>query len=171
MNLLLSDRALPEGLPQEKDNRYIDLSALRIAGCIGCFGCWVKTPGRCVLRDDATQVYPLIARSNRVLYVSRVFCGSYDVTMKTMLERSLPIQQAFIRLYEGETHHLQRAVAEKEACILAYGAQSAREEAVFQQLVARNAKNMLFKSWRVLFPPEEELEAAVRREVQRWQSC
>ena len=99
----------------------IDLSALRIAPCVGCFGCWTRTPGRCVIRDDAVQVYPKIAAARRVLYVSRLFCGGYDLPMKIMLERAIPIQQAFIRLVDGETHHFQRRVEPKEAAILAYG--------------------------------------------------
>lgn len=70
-----------------------------------------------MIRDDAVSVYPLIARSSDLIYVSRIFCGSYDVPMKTMLERSIPVQQAFIRLYHGETHHMQRAVVEKDAVI------------------------------------------------------
>ena len=76
----------------------MDLSALRIANCVGYFGCWTKTPGRCVIRDDAARVYPLIARSEQVLYVSRVKYGSYAPVMKTMLERAIPVQQAFLRI-------------------------------------------------------------------------
>ena len=91
----------------------MDLSALRIANCVGCFGCWTKTPGRCVIRDDAARVYPLIARSEQVLYVSRVKYGSYAPVMKTMLERAIPVQQAFLRIHNGETHHVQRAVVPK----------------------------------------------------------
>ena len=63
MNLLLSDIALPTSLPRKKESQYIDLSKLKIKNCVGCFGCWVKTPGKCVIRDDATKVYPLIAKS------------------------------------------------------------------------------------------------------------
>ena len=121
MRLVLSDTALPTGLPVREDWHYVDLSQLKIADCMGCFSCWVRTPGRCVIRDDAVGVYPLIAHSDHVIYVSRLFCGSYDVPMKTMLERAIPIQQAFIRIHHGETHHIQRAVAEKDAVILAYG--------------------------------------------------
>lgn len=77
---------------------FINLSNLKIANCIGCFGCWTKTPGKCVIRDDAVKVYPKIAASDRVLYISKVKYGSYDTPMKTMLERAIPVQQAFIRL-------------------------------------------------------------------------
>lgn len=56
-----------------------------------------------------------------MIYVSRLAYGGYDLPMKKMLERAIPIQQAFIRLVDGETHHVQRAVAPKEALIEAYG--------------------------------------------------
>ena len=65
MKLLMTDRPVSAALPQ--DAAAVDLSALRIANCVGCFGCWTKTPGRCVIRDDAVRVYPLIARSEQVL--------------------------------------------------------------------------------------------------------
>ena len=97
MKLLMTDRPVSAALPQ--DAAAVDLSALRIANCVGCFGCWTKTPGRCVIRDDAARVYPLIARSEQVLYVSRVKYGSYAPVMKTMLERAIPVQQAFLRIH------------------------------------------------------------------------
>ena len=167
MNLVMSDRPLRLKLPIGNETRYVDLSELKIANCVGCFGCWVKTPGRCVIRDEATKVYPLIAESRRVLYVSRIHYGSYDIPMKTMLERAIPIQQAFIRLYNGETHHVQRRVNEKEAVIVAYDSTSEEQE-IFRRLVARNANNMLFQRWRVVFTAQSDLEAAVQREVRAW---
>ena len=111
MKLIMSDRPLHLDLPDNDEIRYVDLSSLKIANCVGCFGCWTRTPGRCVIRDDATRVYPLIAQSDTVVYVSRLRYGGYDSTMKTMLERAIPIQQAFIRIHRGETHHVQRGVA------------------------------------------------------------
>ena len=168
MNLLMSDIPLPFLQMEGKENRYVDLSALRIANCVGCFGCWVKTPGRCVIRDDAVKVYPLIARSERLIYVTKVELGSYGTVMKTMLERAIPVQQAFIRLYCGETHHVQRAVQEKAAVILAYGDISPEEQAVFKRLVARNAYNMMFRTHRVRFTAPQQLEAVVKQEVSAW---
>ena len=59
-----------------------------------------------MIRDDAVKVYPEIARSDTLLYVSRIKYGGYDTVMKTMLERAIPVQQSFIRLVDGETHHI-----------------------------------------------------------------
>lgn len=168
MNLVLSDRPLSLFQTRPGLAEYIDLSALRISNCVGCFGCWTRTPGRCVIRDDAVTVYPKIAASRRVLYVSRLFCGGYDLPMKTILERAIPVQQPFIRLVDGETHHFQRQVEPKEATILAYGEISPEEKQIFRRLVARNAKNMHFVSHRVLFLTEDQLEAAAEKEVLGW---
>ena len=91
-----------------------------------------------------------------------------QVVMKTMLERAIPVQQAFIRLLDGETHHVQRAVVPKKATIVAYGARDREEEELFRRLVARNAKNMSFQSYEIRFTDEEQVEAAVRQEVETW---
>ena len=112
MKLIMSDRPIRLNIRDHSEIKYIDLSSLKIANCTGCFGCWTRTPGKCVMRDDATRVYPYIAASDRVLYVSRVVYGGYDTVMKRMLERAIPVQQAFIRIVKGETHHVQRAVAQ-----------------------------------------------------------
>lgn len=169
MKLIMSDRPLDVVIADPAEVKYVDLSSLKIANCTGCFGCWTRTPGRCVIRDDATRVYPLIAASDTLLYVSRVKYGSYDTVMKTMLERAIPVQQAFIRIVHGETHHVQRAVVPKEATIVAYGDIQPEEKEIFQQLVARNAHNMSFKSYRILFVSEHALSETVANIVRSWE--
>ena len=170
MKLILSDCPLPIREEACPDVKWIDLSQLKIANCVGCFGCWTKTPGRCVIRDDAVKVYPLIARSEAVLYVSRIRYGGYDTVMKTMLERAIPVQQAFIRILDGETHHVQRSVAPKQAVILAYGDPDEEEREIFRQLIARNARNMCFETFRVEFCREDQVGDFVRKELDAWQS-
>lgn len=168
MKLIMSDRPLTVTLPPGAPVKYIDLSALKIAHCMGCFGCWTKTPGKCVIRDDATQVYPYIARSEEVLYVSRIRYGGYDTVMKTMLERAIPVQQAFIRIFKGETHHVQRAVVPKKATIVAYGDPTDEEQEIFRQLIARNARNMSFESYEIIFTTEAALTGVVEKLVSQW---
>lgn len=169
MKLILSDTPLQNIEQKGTDIRYFDLSACKIAHCVGCFGCWTKTPGKCVIRDDAVKIYPCIAQSDRVLYISRIKYGGYDTIMKTMLERAIPVQQAFIRILDGETHHVQRAVVPKQATIIAYGEISGEEQALFRQLVDRNARNMNFERYEIRFVPQNLLQNAVREEVRKWQ--
>lgn len=169
MKLIMSDRHLNINVNLGHDYKYFDLSTMKIANCMGCFGCWTKTPGRCVIRDDATRVYPYIAASNMLLYVSRLKYGGYDTVMKTMLERAIPIQQAFIRIYHNETHHVQRAVLLKKATIIAYGDVDEEERDIFRQLVARNACNMNFESYEIVFELESVVDNAVKQILEKWE--
>lgn len=168
MRLLLSDKPLKINFLESNENKYIDLSNLKISNCVGCFSCWTKTPGKCIIRDDATFVYPLIAKSNKVIYVSKVKYGGYDTIMKTMLERSIPIQKAFIHLVNGEAHHVQRDVAMKDAVIIAYGNISVEEQNIFKWLIERNSYNMNFKSFKIIFVEEQKLGELVAKEVSKW---
>ena len=166
MRLILSDINI-ESLEKKLSDKniYLNLATKKIATCIGCFGCWVKTPSKCIVRDDAIHIYKYLAKSDRVIYISKIKYGSYDTIMKTFLERSIPIQQAFIRLHKGETHHVQRDNIAKEAVIIAYGDIMEDEKAVFSKLVDRNAHNMNFKKHKVIFTTEEKLSSIVEREV------
>ncbi|MGL5417589.1 MAG: flavodoxin family protein [Clostridium sp.] len=168
MRLILSDRELNISFIGNCENKYINLEKLKISNCVGCFGCWTKTPGKCVIRDDAVKVYPIIAKSEEVIYVSKIKYGCYDVPMKTMLERTIPTQQAFIRLLNDEAHHVQRTVAMKNAVIIAYGNIEKEEQKIFENLVARNAHNMSFSSYRVIFADEQNLEEIVLEEARKW---
>lgn len=168
MKLIVSDRHLEIPELEGSSIQWVDLSHTKITNCVGCYGCWTKTPGKCVIRDDAVRIYPRIAESDHLMYVSKIKYGCYDVPMKTLLERAIPIQQAFIRLLQGETHHVQRNVVPKQALIIAYGDSSPEEQDVFRQLIQRNAKNMNFESYRVVFVPEQDLEQTVRNEVLAW---
>lgn len=167
MKLILSDRPL-KFKPENDSFVFIDLSVLNIANCVGCFSCWTKTPGKCVIRDDAVKVYPAIAKSDTLLYISRIKYGGYDTVMKKMLERAIPVQQAFIRLVDGETHHVQRDVKPKNATIIAYGDISDEEKGLFEKLVARNALNMNFEKYNIIYSVESLLEDAVNKEVEKW---
>lgn len=169
MKLILSDKRLDIRVGSKSEICYFDLSSLKIAGCMGCFGCWTRTPGRCVIRDDAPRVYSCMAASDVVLYVSRLRYGGYDTVMKTMLERAIPVQQAFIRIHCGETHHVQRSVVPKRATFLVYGAGDEEECDIFRQLVARNARNMSFESYEIVFTTESLVDDMVRNVLQKWE--
>ena len=168
MKLILSDRSIR--LPDGREHiELVDLSKRKIANCVGCFGCWIKTPGRCVIRDDAPAIYPHIARCDRLLVVSRLFLGCYDLPMKRLMERSLPNQQAFIRLHHGESHHVQRAVKPKELTVVAYGAQDEEEQAVFDRWLARNALNTLAEHYTIHFADSQaQAEDLAGKVVQAW---
>lgn len=170
MDIIVSDTPIDNlGYNVSDDIKYISLTESKFSNCVGCFGCWVKTPSKCVMRDDMINIYPVVASSKRLMYISRVKYGSYDTMMKTFVERLIPIQQPFIRLHNMETHHVQRNVELKEATIIAYGDIIDEEKQLFSKLIDRNAHNMNFDKHRVIFVADKDLQKTVEAEVMKWQ--
>ena len=40
--------------------------------CIGCFGCWIKTPGSCVLPDSYQEMGKLLSRTSELILLSLI---------------------------------------------------------------------------------------------------
>lgn len=79
-----------------------------IRNCIGCFGCWIKTPGQCIIRDAYGDMGRLLSHCNELLIVSRCIYGSYSPFVKSVLDRSISyLHPDFVRR-NGEMHHRRR---------------------------------------------------------------
>ena len=164
--LILSDKAIELKIEQAE---IIDISSKIINFCTSCFNCWIKTPGSCVIRDDQVLIYPKIAVAKEIVFISRVKYGCFDVPFKAMIERCLPLQQPFLRIFQQETHHEQRAVEVKEAIIIGYGVQDEEEKEIFTKLIERSAYNLSIGSYKVIFALEPEVEEILLKEVsERW---
>ena len=64
---------LPAGaMPAVKDENIIEIcDDGSIKSCIGCFGCWLKTPGKCILKDKYNEMGSLLAGSGEIILISR----------------------------------------------------------------------------------------------------
>jgi multimeric flavodoxin WrbA len=71
--------------------KVIALTSERIGHCIGCFGCWVKTPGECVINDAGRTVASEIMNSELIVYLTPVRYGCYSSSFKKALDRIIPI--------------------------------------------------------------------------------
>ncbi len=84
------------------------LSQMRLGQCVGCFDCWVKTPGRCRLRDDGPALHRALARSDLVVFASPMRVGFTSALLKRATDRCIPILLPFIDVVGGECHHALR---------------------------------------------------------------
>jgi len=160
--LIISDRQIDMEL---EGAEIISLSDKKVGSCTGCYNCWIKSPGSCVIRDDQVMIYQKIAAATELVFVTRVKYGCYDVPMKIMIERCLPLFQAFLKIHKEETRHEHRQIEEKDFLVLAYGAENQAEKDIFSYLVERNANNMSFNSYKVSFVEESLLEETLKKEV------
>ena len=85
-----------------------DLREMDIKYCIGCFGCWVKSPGECRSRDESSQVCKAYINSDFVLWASPVIMGFYSALLKKVTDKLICIVHPYGEFVEGEVHHLPR---------------------------------------------------------------
>jgi hypothetical protein len=125
------------------DTKAFALAGMDIQPCRGCFSCWVKTPGRCVIHDDEEAILGATAASDRVIWLTPITFGGYSPELKKALDRIIPILLPFFAKVRGETHHPLRYPRPRR--LLAIGTlkqEDADSEGVFRHLVGRNALNM-----------------------------
>jgi hypothetical protein len=64
----------------------------RVEHCLGCFSCWLKTPGRCVQPDDMTnELIDRYLEADLVVLASPIYFGNVNARLKAFIERTLPI--------------------------------------------------------------------------------
>ncbi len=88
--------------------RHLPLRELTLCQCRGCFGCWVKTPGRCVIRDDGERLAREAVAADVIVLASPISMGFTSALLRRANERLLPLLHPFFRVVEGEVHHVQR---------------------------------------------------------------
>ena len=125
------------------DATSIVLEDINIAYCTGCFGCWVQTPGECVIKDYEETIVREMVRSDLIIYITPIVFGGYSSILKKALDRQISRVLPYFTKIEGEVHHKKRY--EKEQSLLSIGIldkPDAEKEEVFKTLVARNSINM-----------------------------
>lgn len=114
-----------------------------IAGCRGCFRCWVKTPGVCVLDDSGRDVARMVISSDLTVFLTPVTFGGYSSELKKAVDRLIPLISPYFMKIDGEVHHRPRY--RRYPRIIAFGGlphQDSEVQRLFETVVRRNAINM-----------------------------
>lgn len=121
----------------------IRLAERSIKPCVGCFGCWFRTPGECVQADDGREVARAMARSDALVLLTPLSFGGYGRLLKTALDRVIPNILPWFTTRAGEMHHVMRYPNRQS--LLGVGVQrepDAEGAAIFRELLERNGLNM-----------------------------
>lgn len=114
-----------------------------VTPCVGCFGCWVKTPGECVIRDRASPLLALLASCDELFLVSRCVYGGLSPEVKAAMDRSIGYMLPFFRIVNDEMHHTMRYPVALRLRVFLYGNDLlAEERAAAEELVKANALNL-----------------------------
>ena len=89
--------------------------------CMGCFGCWTKTPGECVIKDGFDHMSDLIHNAGEVVIISKYTYGGFSSFVKNVLDRSLGYLLPYFRIVKGEMHHKPRYPEKKPVTFIFHG--------------------------------------------------
>ena len=118
------------------------LREMKLAHCLGCFGCWVKTPGLCVEADAGRDIARAIVRSDVTVLFTPVTFGGYSPELKKMVDRFIQLISPFFQMEHGEVHHPPRYSQRPRLVMVGVQRNPNPAEAhVFTTLAGRNAIN------------------------------
>ncbi|AIQ32234.1 MULTISPECIES: flavoprotein [Paenibacillus] len=114
-----------------------------IRQCMGCFGCWTRTPGACVIRDGYNHLGELFSKSDELIIISKCMYGSYSPFVLNVLNRSISYVLPYFVTKNGETHHRNRYDHQFNLSVHFYGDDiTEAEKDTARTLVAANSLNL-----------------------------
>lgn len=73
------------------ETEVIFLAKKAIKHCLGCFSCWTKTPGVCVIEDDMKDLRAKYMASDIVVLATPLYCDNVNGLMKDFMDRSVAL--------------------------------------------------------------------------------
>lgn len=86
----------------------IALAGKKIRSCIGCYSCWLQTPGLCCLKDDQEEILKGVVRSDQTIWASPLSMGFVSSAIKNATDRLLPAIHPYLKMNEDRMSHFQR---------------------------------------------------------------
>ena len=89
------------------ETQSVFLARKKIGHCLGCFSCWLKTPGRCIQQDDMQELIERYNASDVVVFATPLHNDNVSAIMKDFIDRLLPNGDPhFEKDPNGEVRHV-----------------------------------------------------------------
>lgn len=129
----------------------VSFDAQSITACIGCWNCWLKTPGRCVMKDQMAEHYHDYVNSDTVILLMSTAQGFIDHQAKAFFDRTIPHYHPYIEIIGGECHHVARYASYPDM-VFFFDREglTSREEQVIENYLARCAYQFKSHAFRIV---------------------
>ncbi|WP_243141212.1 NAD(P)H-dependent oxidoreductase [Alkaliphilus pronyensis] len=131
--------------------KVVRLGNKSISSCIGCWSCWLKTPGRCVMKDQMVKFYQDYLNSDTVILLMNTAQGFINHNAKAFFDRTIPHYHPYIEIIDGECHHAAR-YKDYPDMVFYYDIEGLTkiEEQVIEDYLYRTAYHFKSRAYRIL---------------------
>ena len=126
--------------------------------CIGCFSCWTKTPTKCTLKDNFSNMTDYLKKSTDFIIVSKNRYGCYSENIKRVLERCIGYVLPYFTIRDNHIHHKLRYNKELNFITYFYGDINKNDEICLNKLVKANSINLGATNYKVICKNLEEIK-------------
>ena len=90
----------------EHEVNVINVIEKNVAPCLGCFGCWRKMDGHCVIRDDQNAILDLYRAADVIIWSFPLYCYGMPSHLKAVLDRTIPlVKMNMVQQADGTVRH------------------------------------------------------------------
>ncbi|MDO5293943.1 MAG: CPBP family glutamic-type intramembrane protease [bacterium] len=86
----------------------VNTNTYQIHSCIGCNSCWIKTPGKCAIKDDYEALFKKIVLADKIVFLAEERLGMVSYQMKNIIDRMIAVDVPYTCIKNGQTRHCSR---------------------------------------------------------------
>ena len=84
----------------------INVIEKKISPCMGCFGCWQRGNGHCVIEDDQNGILDLYRSADLIIFSFPLYCYAMPSHLKAVVDRTIPlVKMDMVQEDDGTVHH------------------------------------------------------------------
>ncbi len=89
-----------------QDIKVLNVIDMDISPCRGCFGCWARDDGHCVIDDDMNGILDRYRQSDLVIWSFPLYVYSMPSHLKAVLDRTIPLSRmTMVNSDRGSVRH------------------------------------------------------------------
>ncbi len=91
---------------EQHEVHVVNVIEKNIAPCRGCFGCWQRGDGYCVIKDDQNEILDQYRNADVIIWSFPLYCYAMPSHLKAVLDRTIPlVQMKMVEEKDGTVRH------------------------------------------------------------------
>ncbi len=91
---------------EQHEVHIVNVIEKKIAPCRGCFGCWQRGDGHCVIPDDQNGILDLYRAADVIIWSFPLYCYAMPSHLKAVLDRTIPlVRMNMVQEQDGAVRH------------------------------------------------------------------